>query len=84
MARALPPLPGSLGAAFEVWARAVEAQLSAVPPMSVISTTGGPNASGLTGDLGAIAIDIGSSATRLWQKHSASTSTTGWSALSWI
>ena len=69
---------------MEAWARALEDRVALLPNHSIISTSNGPNSSGLTGDLGDLATDIGSSVTKLWQKHSASTSTTGWSAFSWI
>jgi hypothetical protein len=62
----------------------VEAQLAVLPDFSIVSTSDGPNSSGISADLGTIAIDIGSSSTRLWQKRSASTSTIGWSNFSWI
>lgn len=84
MKRSLPPLPSNVDPQFLVWARAVEMQLLTLPELSVISTANGPNVSGRTGSPGALAVDIGSSVTRLWQKYSASTSTTGWSAYSRI
>jgi hypothetical protein len=81
--RTLPPIPASVPAGMLSWARAVEAIVLALPNVSTISTSDGPNSSGLTGSLGDIAIDVGSSSTRLWQKHSASTSTVGWNAFLW-
>lgn len=52
-------------------------------PLSVFSTSEGPNVSAVTAPEGFLGIEIGSGATRLWIKRSGSTST-GWSALSWI
>lgn len=81
MKRSIPKLPGSFDPDAMVWARAVNDAVLALPYLSIISTTDGPNTSGATGALGELAIDVGSSATRLWQKYSASTSTTGWQGI---
>lgn len=84
MRRTLPPFPHALYPELAAWARAVEAIAISLPEFSIISTSAGPNSSGLTGATGALAFEIGSATTKLWQKRSASTSTTGWSAFSWI
>lgn len=84
MRRSLPPIPSGIDPRLLVWARAVEGIVLTLPEISIASTSNGPNASGMTGSTGALLIDIGSSSTRLWQKLSASTSTTGWSAYSWL
>lgn len=85
MRHLLPPFPTHLYPELEPWVRAVEQLVSTMPRFSIISTLNGPNTSGLTGDPGTLAFEVASSATtRLWQKRSASTSTTGWSAFSWI
>jgi hypothetical protein len=81
--RTLPPIPANLDPALLAWARAVEAIVLSQPTWSLISTANGPNASGHTANLGDFAVDVGSSVTRLWQKHSASTSTVGWNAFLW-
>ena len=74
----LPLPPISFDPAARNWAGAVSDAIAHLPELSIISTTDGPNTSGTSGSLGALAVDIGSSATRLWQKHSGSTSTSGW------
>lgn len=84
MKRSLPPLPVTVDPQMLVWARAVEAVVLSLPEISIVSTSNGPNTSGITGSTGALLIDVGSAATRLWHKRSASTSTTGWSAFSWL
>lgn len=76
--------PTTSDAALNEFLRAVADELNATPAISRISTADGPNSSGISGDYGLLAVDVGSSATKLWQKFSASTSTTGWSAYSWI
>lgn len=82
--RVFPRLPIEVDRVMGEWCRAVELEFSRLP-FSVISTNGGPNVIGIVGDRGLIAVDIASSATtRLWQKRSGSTLTTGWSAISWI
>lgn len=78
--RVTAPPPGN-GALYD-WARQVTDALNGLPNFSLISTSAGPNSS-VTGDPGALAFDVGSSVTKLWLKTSGST-TTGWSALSWI
>lgn len=65
-----------------LWFQQVTDALNVLPNFSIISTSAGPN-SNTTGDPSNIAFDVGSSVTKLWLKVSGTT-TTGWSALSWI
>lgn len=74
--------PRDLGAGFDAWARIIEDALAQLPPMSTFSTLDGPNSEGVYADPGTIGFELASSATtRVWVKQSASTSTTGWTAL---
>lgn len=84
MRRRIPQPPATGNAQLDAWARSVTDALSGIPFFSVISSANGPNSSGLTGDPGGFVVDIGSAVTKFWQKRSLSTSTTGWSAFSWI
>lgn len=85
LGRKFPPRPTHLDPRLDAWMRAVEENIREIPSFSISSTTNGPNSSGVTGDPGTLLVDVASSATtRLWIKDSASTSTTGWSAFSWI
>jgi hypothetical protein len=77
-----PPTTGDAG--LNAWMRAVSDQLAHLPLFSIISTADGPNSLGVLGEPATIAVEIGSSATKLWQKRSASTSTIGWSHFSWL
>ena len=81
MIRSIPKIPAIFNQDGLAWARAVTESVLMQPRISIISTTSGPNFSGLTGNLGDLAVDIGSSATRLWQKYSSSNSTSGWTAI---
>lgn len=63
----------------DVWFNQVTAALNALPHLSIISTSNGPNST-ITSEAFALAFDVGSSATHLWFKFSGST-TTGWKAV---
>ena len=76
----LPPSTGN--ADLDSWARDVTSALNGLP-ISIFSTSDGPNASNVTAPQGFLGIEIGSSSTRLWFKRSGSTST-GWSTFSHI
>lgn len=84
MKRTIPKLPTTFAPDALVWARGVQDSIIQLPGFSIISTTDGPNTSGTSGTKGTLAIEVGSSATPVWVKRSGSTSTVGWSALSWI
>jgi len=52
------------------------AEFNLLPGFSIISTSDGPE-SNTTGEIGDVAIDVGSAVTRLWIKNSGTT-TVGW------
>lgn len=77
------PLPPSSGnASVDAWMRDVTNAVNGLP-LSVFSTSDGPNQSAVTAPEGFIGIEVGSSATRLWFKNSGSTST-GWVQVDFI
>ncbi len=59
------------------WSQDVTRVFQEFPNFSITSTTAGPE-SNLSGDIGSVNIDVGSSVTKLWIKHTAPTITTGW------
>lgn len=63
------------------WMRKVSEAINSLP-ISVFSTSGGPNASNVTAPEGFLGIEVGSSKTRLWVKTGSGA--TLWSALSHI
>ena len=73
----LPPASGD--ARVDQWTRDVTNSVNGLP-ISIFSTSDGPNASRVTSPEGFLGIEVGSSATRFWVKNSGSTST-GWRAL---
>ena len=85
LGRRFPPFPTARYPELATWARAVEEHIQSIPYFSQFSTSNGPNVLGVAADRATLGFDLASSATTLvWVKRSASTSTTGWSALSWI
>lgn len=74
--------PPSGNPALDLWLTDVERVLNEFPNMSTSSTTNGPE-SLVTGSLGMLLVDVGSSVTRLWQKQTEG-GTSGWSAISAI
>ena len=70
----IPPSNGD--APVDQWMRDVAGVINELP-ISIFSTSGGPNASNFTAPEGFLGIETGSSATRFWGKNSGSTST-GW------
>lgn len=72
-----PPYTGL--SSFDNWARGITQTLSELPTFSVTSTADGPEGN-LLGSVGHINIDVGSSVTKLWIKHTPSTTSTGWKA----
>lgn len=75
-----PPTTGQ--PALDRWMREATDEIVAIPPMSVVSTSDGPNSSAITGSKGDLLVDIGSATTKFWQKTSDTTATSGWEALS--
>lgn len=74
------PFPPSTGSAnLDQWMRDVTGVINAIP-LSIFSTTNGPNVSLVTAPQGFFGVEIGSSATKHWLKTSGSTST-GWSLI---
>ena len=81
----IPAPPTSIDRSLWAWATLVTDRLNSTPVHSIISTSDGPNsAATFYANLGALATDIGSSATRLWQKDSSGLTALGWSAYSMI
>lgn len=79
--RKLPNLPRVSDPDLYVWMKAVHEALSLSPPLSYISTTNGPNVSGVSAERGTIGVEVGSSrTTALWVK-STSTGTNNWKAI---
>ncbi len=77
--RRLPLPPPSGDPRVDQWMNEVASAFNALP-LSVFSTSDGPNESRVTAPQGFLGIEIGSSDTRFWVKESGSTST-GWASL---
>lgn len=73
------PIPPQEGQPLAEWLRETADALNAIPSFSIFSTSDGPNDSGITGDVGTLGIDIGSSNTVGWLNTSGTTS--GWEEL---
>lgn len=73
-----PPATGN--PALDRWLSEVQAAVNGLP-ISVFSTSDGPNTSGVSAPRGFIGIETGSSGTRFWLKYEASSLTTGWQSI---
>lgn len=78
----VPAPPSTQSSALDQWMRDVSGVINSLP-ISIFSTTGGPNASGITAPRGFFGIEVGSSATKFWFKEVGSDNT-GWSYVSFI
>lgn len=77
---AIPYPPSTGNPKLDDWNRQVYNRITNTP-LSIFSTSDGPNQSAVTAPQGYLGIEIGSGATKLWFKESGSTST-GWVSVS--
>ena len=71
--------PPSGNPALDLWLNDLERTINELPNMSTSSTTNGPN-SRVSGSLGMILVDVGSSVTKFWQKQTEG-GMSGWSSV---
>ena len=69
--------------ALDRWLDEVKRAIEGLP-VSVFSTSDGPNTSGVSAPVGFIGIEVGSSATRFWLKYESPSLTTGWQSIATI
>lgn len=73
-----PPATGD--ASLNRWLQELRAAIDGLP-LSIFSTTDGPNSSVVTAPVGFLGLEVGSSGTKFWLKEGRS-ATTGWVSVS--